>query len=249
MPRRSRLQSETGYLHIITRGIGRQLLFEDSADYSYYLWLLEKYSSETGVVICAYCIMQNHIHLLVLDRQNAVPLLMKKLGVSYSYYFNRNYERTGHLFQDRYKSDAIKDNSHLLGVFKYILRNPEKAGICSAEDYAWSSYRLYGKAGSFVNTEVFRDILGSYENYARFIAEELDDSIVITEGEPVRVSDKAVESVLLKTLGTVNGTVLQSFDKAKRDGAIKALREAGLSIRQIERFTGISRGIIQRIEW
>ena len=247
MPRSARRSSETGYLHVITRGIGRQLLFEDAHDYNYYVWLLEKYSERTGVAVCAYCLMQNHVHLLLCDKEGAAADFMKRIGVSYSYYFNHRYERTGHLFQDRYKSEPIKDDSQLLSAFKYILRNPQQAGVCSAEDYPWSSYKLYGKASSFVDTTLLCGMLGSFNNYARFIAE--GGAAPMQEYEPVRVGESRAESILAEVLGTTNGTVLQTYDKARRNEAISKLRKAGLSIRQIERYTGVSRGVIQFIEW
>ena len=247
MARQARPVSDTGYYHIITRGIGRQLIFEDPYDHQYYLWLLEKHSADTGVTVCAYCLMQNHVHLLLFDRKGNIPLLMKKLGVSYSYYFNKRYERTGHLFQDRYKSEPVKDNSYLINVFKYILNNPSASGVGADESYPWSSYRLYGSKSSFVDTSVFCGILGSFENYAEFIASASE--IPGSEGTPVRMNDREASDILLKVLGTRNGMVLQSFDYRERNAAILRLRAGGLSIRQIERLTGISRGAIQKIEW
>ena len=247
MSRHARTIGDTGYYHIITRGIGRQLIFEDPCDYQYYLWLLEKYSADTEVTVCAYCLMQNHVHLLLYDRQKNIPLLMKKIGVSYSFYFNKRYERTGHLFQDRYKSEPVEDDSYLLNVFKYILNNPRAAGLCSDDSYQWSSYRLYGSKRSFVDTSVFCGMIGSFENYAEFIAAV--DEKQIPEDKPVRLNDTEARSILRKVLGTENGMVLQAFSSKERDSAVRRLRAEGLSIRQIERLTGISRGVIQKIEW
>ena len=79
MPRQARRMSSTGYMHIIIRGIGRQLLFEEDSDYQYYLTMLEKYSMETGVRICAYCLMENHVHLLVHGEKEQIVLFMKKV--------------------------------------------------------------------------------------------------------------------------------------------------------------------------
>ena len=143
MPRHARQMSTSGYMHIITRGIGRQLLFEEPEDYQHYLKALDRYCTETHVNVCAYCLMENHVHLLVYGETEQIILLMKKLGVSYSFYFNRKYDRVGHLFQDRYRSEPVEDDAYLLTVFRYILRNPCKAGICKASEYPWSSYGMY----------------------------------------------------------------------------------------------------------
>ena len=108
-------------MHIIVRGIGKQILFEDDSDRRTYLSFLKKYRGETEITIFAYCLMENHVHLLIQDRNGAAPLFMKKMGVSYAQYYNRKYDRIGHLFQDRYKSERIEDDAYLLTVFRYIL--------------------------------------------------------------------------------------------------------------------------------
>ncbi len=101
MARQARELSDSGFMHVIVRGIGRQLLFEEEENYAFYLDSLERYSRDLQVKVCAYCLMENHVHLLLYDTGKQIPTLVKKLGVRYSWYFNKKYERTGHLFQDR----------------------------------------------------------------------------------------------------------------------------------------------------
>lgn len=247
MSRPVRKESVSGYVHAIVRGIGRQLLFEEAQDYQYFIWLLKKYCNETGVTVCAYCLMDNHVHLLLFDKMNGFSLLMKKLGISYSAYFNRKYDRTGHLFQDRYKSEPIENESYLLSAFRYILKNPEKAGVCSAFDYPWSSCSLYGNSSSFVDTTILQGLLGDFEHYREFIT--CGENEPGFEGDPAETRRMQAEKILLDTLGTTNGLLLQSIDYKKRDAAVIKLHKAGLSIRAIERLTGISKGIIERILW
>ena len=245
MPRRARGISLSGYLHIITRGIGRQLLFEEDADYLHYIAALEKYSIETGVSVSAYCLMENHVHLLVHGEAESVSLLMKKLGVNYAGWFNWKYERTGHLFQDRYKSEPVEDERYLLTVFRYILRNPEKAGICRTSEYRWSSCRFYENPPAFMDLDVFKEKLGTQEQYLAFLNTENEDACLEFRETPH--NDEWARSVLQKELGLRSGTELQNLDKKLRDAALVKLRSKGLTIRQIERLTGINRNIIQRV--
>lgn len=247
MSRPPRKVSETGYYHVITRGIGRQILFEEPNDYRYYIRLLQKYSEDTGAAVCAYCLMENHVHLLIYDRAGALPLFVKKVGISYSAYFNRKYDRCGHLFQDRYKSETVDDDSYLLSVFRYILKNPQKAGVCSADEYEWSSYKLYGGRSSFVNTETLCDMLGNFEHYAEFISAE--DNCVCMEYAPEKTDDDRAADIVKQVLGVESGTAIQSYPRAERNEALIKLLRAGMSIRQIERYTGISRGVIQELIW
>ena len=247
MARQARKDTCGCYLHIIVRGIGKQLLFEERQDYQYYLWLLEKYCKDTAVSICAYCLMENHVHLLVHDKEGKTPLFMKKMGVSYSYYFNKKYERTGHLFQDRYQCERIDDDAYLFTAFRYILNNPQKAGIALASEYEWNSYKLINDSSSFVDTQLFREHFGTPENYREFI--EANDEDECMDISSARISDTKAKQLIKNKLGCESGTALQSFDRESRDRAILLLLDNGLSIRQIERLTGISRGIIQKIDW
>lgn len=244
MSRHIRPISESGFLHVITRGIGKQLLFEEREDYLFYLSRLEKFSKETEVVICAYCLMENHVHLLLLDQNRQTAVFMKKLGVSYAHYFNKKYERKGHLFQDRYLSEVVDTNAYLLKVFRYILNNPKKAGICPAEQYEWSSFQAYDGLSRFVRTECLEKLIGSRANYERFITEDNNDKCM--EDETVRRDDQWALQVIHRRLHDKSGTILQAYGKQERNEVLRELKKEGLTIRQLERLTGINRGVIQR---
>ena len=244
MAREKRKSSESGYLHLITRGNNRQILFEEEEDYRFYLSRLGKYTREQEITINAYCLMDNHVHLLVNDRQNHTPDLMRKLGVSYTNYFNRKYERSGHLFQGRYLSEPIRDEVYLLTVFRYILTNPAKAGICPADKYRWSSYRAYGKEKTSIDTGFIRERFPTEKAYREYIGTENDDSCMEYE-KPAKDDSQALET-LRTTLSIGSGSELQAWEKQERNEALHRLKAEGLTVRQIERLTGISRNIVQR---
>ena len=244
MARQPRELSDSGYMHVIVRGIGRQLLFEAEEDYAFYLGSLERYAKALEVTVCTYCLMENHVHLLLYDKEKRLPVLMKKLGVRYSWYFNQKYERTGHLFQDRYRSEMVEDDAYLLTVFRYILRNPEKAGICRASEYRWSSYTSYGDKKSFVDTGVLEGYIRNEAEYTAWIAEPTDDECM--EYIPPKRDDAWALKVIHKQLKGKSGTALQDMDRPERDEALRKLKKAGLTVRQIERLTGINRGIVQK---
>ena len=143
MARKARRKSISGYSHLIMRGNNKQILFEKPEDYRFFISRMARYCQEAGIRIIAYCLMDNHVHILVHDPENAVSEMMKKLGVSYSKYYNEKYERIGHLFQGRFLSEPVENDEYLLTAYRYILNNPRKAGICPAEKYRWSSYKGY----------------------------------------------------------------------------------------------------------
>ena len=242
MPRAARVAGE--FQHIVVRGVGRQILFEDDMDRLHFLKSLRRFRDDTETVLLAYCLMENHVHLLVHAPGRNAAELMKKLGVSYAYYFNRKYDRTGHLFQDRYRSETITDDAYLLSAYRYILENPEKAGIAAAQDYPWSSYREYGRTDGLTDTGMLKDMIGSFAAFEELMKEK--DPFECLEAEPVKHDDLWAEAVIRQELGIGSGTELQRWPHAARDEAVARLRSRGLTIRQLERLTGISRGILQK---
>jgi len=141
MPRTARKKSRSGIYHIILRGINRQTIFEDEEDAIKFLRTLEDYKEKSGYKVYGYCLMGNHIHLLLKEEKEELGIIMRRIGASYVYWYNWKYNRCGHLFQDRYKSEAVEDERYLLTVLRYIHQNPLKAGMVKdVAAYRWSSY-------------------------------------------------------------------------------------------------------------
>ena len=170
---------------------------------------------------------------------------MQKIGIRYSYYFNKKYERTGHLFQDRYHSEPVENEAQLMVVTRYILNNPKKAGICPTKKYQWSSYRYYGDRTSFVDMRIIESLLRDKKSFASYLAERNDD-ICLECDMGRRHDDKWALQVIHNQLDGRSGTALQAMDRKERDRVLHNLKAAGLSIRQLERLTGINRGVIQK---
>ncbi|MDQ2088156.1 transposase [Herbivorax sp. ANBcel31] len=149
MPRAARKKSSTGIYHVMLRGINHQIIFEDDEDYQKYLDTLKKYQDESGYTIYAYCLMSNHIHLLVKEETEEMSIAFRRIGASYVYWYNWKYGRRGHLFQDRYKSEVVEKDRYFLTVIHYMHQNPLKAGIVkNITDYRWGSYGEYiGETG------------------------------------------------------------------------------------------------------
>ena len=143
MPRRARLMLPNVAVHIIQRGNNRQACFYQDHDYRNYLIWLEEYSEKSRCQIHAYCLMTNHVHLLLTGETVEGPgLLMKKLGQRYVQYINRSYQRSGTLWEGRYKSCLGREESYILGCYRYIELNPVRANmVAHPAEYRWSTYR------------------------------------------------------------------------------------------------------------
>lgn len=245
MPRAARKKSESGYYHIILRGIGKQILFEDDDDNERFLSTVERYRQELGFELVAWCLMENHVHMLIHDVHDQLDLIMKKIGTSYAFYFNRKYERSGHLFQDRYGSEVVEDDAYLLTVIRYIHRNPEKSGIAKAGDYQWSSYSAYLKPRGEADNAKVLEMIGGPGKFEEFMSSVSKEECLDVH-EKVTIRDEAARKWICSAFKVVSGTELQQWDKRRRDEALRALKAKGLSIRQLERLTGINRGVIQK---
>ncbi|TWI62079.1 putative transposase [Pseudoduganella lurida] len=152
MPRRARLVSEQVPLHIIQRGNNRQVCFLRNEDYVAYLGWLNEYARSNGATIHAYVLMSNHVHLLASFSDLGGPAsLMKGVSQQYSQYFNWWYERSGTVWEGRYRSSLVAEDTYFLICQRYIELNPVRAGMVSSpHEYRWSSHR--GNAGYGVDS-------------------------------------------------------------------------------------------------
>ena len=144
MPRQARQQSQSGIYHLILRGVNKQVIFEDDEDREKFLWCCRYYKEISQYKVYGYCLMNNHIHLLIKEDKEPISKIMKRIGVSYVSWFNHKYDRCGHLFQDRFKSETVDSDEYLLTLLRYIHQNPMKSGeVKKIAAYPWSSYKEY----------------------------------------------------------------------------------------------------------
>ena len=144
MSRQNRVKSASGFYHVMVRGINKNDLFLEDDDKKYFLQVLADKKEQCNFLLPAYCLMDNHVHMLIKEQTIGLSDIMKSVNVSYAGYFNRKYDRVGPLFQGRYRSENIEDENYFLAVARYIHQNPMKAGmVTTPELYKWSSYRDY----------------------------------------------------------------------------------------------------------
>ncbi len=134
--------------HITARGNNKQNIFIKTSDRIKYLSLLQKYKQRFFFKIYAYALMGNHLHLLLEVGHDPLPQIMQCIQRSYALYFNKEYKRVGHVFQQRYRSKICVKDVYLLTLLRYIHQNPVRAGIAKTPDYRWSSHGNYLKGYS-----------------------------------------------------------------------------------------------------
>ena len=161
MSRQARSKLKTNLFHIMVQGINKSYIFNDSIDIKYYIKLLYEINNQHNIQIIAYCVMNNHTHILIkCENIDEMSKFMKRVNVKFSRYYNKKHNRVGYVFRDRFKSQGIYTEKHMYNCIRYIYENPVKAGICkSPEEYPYSNYNkkidIYNNEDcmSFIDTE------------------------------------------------------------------------------------------------
>ncbi|GAA0317140.1 hypothetical protein GCM10008967_04640 [Bacillus carboniphilus] len=254
MPRKPRRKSTTGIYHIMLRGINKQIIFEDDEDRYRFLWTVKKYKSVCEYEVYSYCLMDNHVHLLIKEASEPLSTAIQRISSSYVHWYNGKYERTGHLFQERYRSEGIETRDSFMRVLRYIHQNPMKAGLVkSVFEHQWTSMYEYIREGDLVEKDrVFqlfshnsREAMKKFKSYMEM--EEERQGQFLGDSVPVLLPDSEVIQFLAK-LGVSDVSKLQQMKAEERNSILGRLKNIeGISIRQLARVTGISKSVIGRV--
>lgn len=243
----------TGYYYVCARGTGKRLIFESDEDRWEFLELMRDCCRDAQVTIVAWCLMGNHVHLVLADYEDRMSAAMHRLLLTYARRFNKRAGRTGHLFQNRFDRRSLDTDRHLMAAIRYVHANPQEAGIALIERYPWSSFAEYLRAFGDDTTMGFSDpsaaleLFGSAEGFIAYSLATPDgvDPVIHDMDETVW-ERHAFADKMAKGLG-VPLDRLKAAPPAQRDGIVFALHEAGYTVREIERYTGISKSTASRI--
>lgn len=243
------------------RGINHQNIFEDAEDNYQFINTLDRmrvrYDDDgnpcgNNCTYYAYCLMNNHFHLLIREREESVGETVKRIASSYVYYYNRKYLRDGHLFKERFRSEPVNDMAYFVTLLRYIHQNPVKAGIVEhVKDYEYSSWGEYDGTVEPVfqlcdTGTVLRRV--PFDDLEAMVNEPLADEVnCLDMDDPSRSrpSDDQVGAYIKDKTGVTNSSAFQRLNDDIRRAVLKELKEIGASHRQLARLTGIGRGVIQ----
>jgi len=163
MARQARIKSNSGIYHVMIRGINKEKIFINKLYKIKLLDIIKEIKKEIDFSIIAYCIMDNHLHLLMKDNNDSLAIIMKKLNVKYAMFYNRLQNRYGYVFQNRFRSEAIENERYLLGALRYIHNNPVKANITkNLLEYEWSSINDYINEDTEILCDKYINIILNY---------------------------------------------------------------------------------------
>lgn len=252
MPRQARQLSQTGIYHIMLRGINKQMLFEDDEDRQKLMDYLKHFKGVCHYSLYGYCLMSNHIHLLIKEGNEPIATTMKRIGVGYATWYNRKYGRCGHLFQDRFKSEPVEDDQYLLTVLRYIHQNPLQAGaVKDMAIYKWSSYHEYVGKSELADTDLVTGMFATERERAitllmKFMADQTSHTCLENE-TPAKISDQEALRIIKQYTDVKTPVELQQLEKNKRNALLRKIKEhTTISTHQIARLTGVSQSTVTR---
>jgi len=191
MPRRPRFFVANVPYHVIQRGNNKDVIFRNNGDYLFFLSILKEAKLKYPCFMYSYCLMPNHFHLLIQpSEKDNISFLMKFLGDKYVFYINKKYNRSGTLWEGRFRSSLIDREQYFLACLRYIEMNPVRACLVKAPElYRWSSYRFraFGEKNHILDLDQWYISLGENStkqqmNYRRFI----NDSVLESKIEVIR---------------------------------------------------------------
>lgn len=243
----------TGFYHVCARGTGKQLIFETDDDRGEFLELMRDCCREAGVIIVAWCLMDDHVDLVLLDYEDEMSAAMQRLLLTYARRFNKRIGRTGCLFRERFERRSLDTDWQVMEAIRSVHTDPQEAGIALIERYPWSSFAEYLRAYDNDMTRGFSDpscvleLFGSTEGFIAYSLSTLDDGeSAMPDLEETEWERHAFAEKLAKGLG-VPLDVVKAASSAQRNTVILGLHDAGFTVRQIERYTGIGKSTVSRI--
>lgn len=243
----------TGFYHVCARGAGKQLIFEGDEDRWEFLELMRECCREEGVTVIAWCLMGNHVHLVLADYEDRMSAAMHRLLLTYARRFNKRTGRTGHLFQNRFDRRSLDTDWQVMEAIRSVHADPQEAGVSLIERYPWSSFaeylRMYDGDATigFSDPSTVLELFGSAEGFIDYSLKTPDGSDpVIHDMEETEWERHAFADKMAKRLGAPLNE-LKTVAPSRRDGIIFALHDGGYTVREIERYTGISKSTVSRI--
>ena len=246
----------TGFYHVCARGTGKQLIFETDGDRWEFLELMRECCRDAQVTIVAWCLMSDHVDLVLLDYEDEMSAAMQRLLQTYARRFNKRTGRAGCLFRERFERRSLDTDRQVMEAIRSVHADPQEAGVSLIERYPWSSFaehlRAYDSDAAdatrgFSDPSCVLELFGSAEGFIAYSLAMPDGGepalrdMGETEWERHAFADKLAKSLGVPLRG------VKAAPQARRDTVIVGLHDAGFTVRQIERYTGIGKSAVSRI--
>lgn len=247
-PRKPRIEYPGAFYHIMCRGNNGEYIFteEEKAEY---MKLIAKYKERYKFKVYAYCIMDNHAHLLIESGDVPISKIMQGIQQSFTQYYNKKYNRTGHVFQQRYKAQLCDKERYLWQLIKYIHYNPVEAGFNQGLNYKWSSHRSYiaGRNDNLVEVSFILSMLSenpavAQKEYGNFMNIKLE-TVSIEEYQAVSKWEDGSKSLEIKNRKIKLEVIIDEVCKEAKVSSENILRRT-----KIQHYSDVRKAIVKLSE-
>ena len=246
MPRIARKKSGSNIYHVMIRGINRQNIFEEDDDRLCFMKILNYCKDISQFKLYAFVLMSNHIHLLIEPSEEPLSTVFTRIETRYALWYNKKYQRTGYLFQNRFRSEAVDTDQYFMTVLRYILQNPMKAGLESRPgSYRWSSFQAYEKGkGAVTDIQYALDLFGNKETLMEYLVQSNDDTVMDEADFDRRLREEQALDKMRQITHCASVPAFQALPRPLQKEYAAQLYKDGLSLGQIARFTGMSKSTV-----
>lgn len=249
MPRSARKYLKNPYIHIIVQGINKEYIFKENSHKTSYKTILKKNLVQTNINILAYCIMDNHVHILAhSDEVKEITKLMQKTNTSYAKLYNKKHNRVGYVFRDRYYTQMILSKNHLYNCIVYIHNNPVKANIVKDKsDYLYSSYLEYLGQKELITRKSIELVFDSKEDYLEIFNQihqrtEIEDVADIQE---LKTVNEVIDEFVVQNNKSLEQIKLNEILFSKL--LMKLRHSAAISLRGMSKIFNINKDKLNKI--
>ena len=224
------------------RGVTRQNIFEEDEDRLYFMNILGRCKKVSGFRLYAFVLMSNHVHLLIEPAGETLETVFRRIGTRYAGWYNQKYQRVGHLFQDRFRSENVDSGLYFMTVLRYIIQNPMKAGIESCPgSYRWSSYLAYERGkGTVTDTQYALDLFGGKQELVDYLKQKNEDDTVMDEAScDRRLKNDLAKEKMCRITQCSSVSEFQQLESSLQKEYVRKMHHEGLSLGQISRLTGM----------
>lgn len=246
VPRQPRRRSKTDCYHVILRGNNKDYIFVNDSEKEYFIKQL--YDQHHLVELIAWCIMDNHVHLILKAEFNHLSTTLKRISIKFAKRYHNIYGTSGHIFQDRFRSEPIESEGYLLSAIRYVHNNPVNAKLVNEpKDYRWSSYNNYILRNLSQSMAMVMSLFNdSLDGFALFHNKKDDnnhleikeDSRTIAKERLAKAIHKKVNDYSIEKISSNKNAVMDIVDEFKGDKII--------SLRMLADAMGVSYSTIQR---
>ena len=259
MARKPRVKARSGVYHVVMQGVRHRDIFMDDEDYRRFVEILEHLmvkrtkedeEAERYFTLYAYCLMPDHFHLLVKEEADSVSVTMGRIASAYAHYFNEKYDRDGAIYRARFASEPVEDEGRMDIVIRFISQSPERVMKRDASEYCFSSWHEYvGEESELPRVceikEVYRQM--AKEDLVKALGTPVPKGVHCLGPRRVvkRPTDEQVLLMLCQMREVAGMSEFLGLPRVVQLRTLADLRRKGASVRQLERVTGIGRGVIQ----